>query len=506
MDLHGDPLPPGAIARMGTVRKRNGRRDYSINMRSVSFSPNSDILASGCVDGTIRLWETATGKEIRQWTSGASTVICVAFSPDGQLLASTGDKAVQLWAVPSGKGIRSLQGHAMLTLFVSFSPNGKFVASGSCDNTIRLWSVASGQEIRRLEASQDGFSTLAFSPDGRLLALGGWGPSAVHLWDIDTGRKLRVFPQTRFWTHSVAFCPDGKTLASTTGEDQQTIALWDIATGKEVRRFEDRVPLSRDEEKTRMIDSLAFSPDGKTLVSGEGDHNIYLWEVATGRQRLRLEGHEKVIASVVFSADGRLLASGSADATALVWDYHARGVDNLPALGAISAIEQEALWADMAGEDTGKAYRAMRQLWLAPRAALPLLRAHLQAVEPATKERLANLVKQLDSNTFAVRQTAAQELRKLGGAAEAALRKGLEGEPSAEVRRAANELLAGIESERLLPSAQRLGPLRAVEVLEVIGNAEARQLLAALAAGSSGAYLTEDARGAVQRLAKLPHR
>lgn len=350
-DLNGDPLPPGALARMGEVRFRHvnvqslafspdgkflasggeGIRQWEMAtgkpvrtfgekegwIHSVAYSPDGKIIASGSEGGAVQLWDAATGVELRTLRrdeDGPKSVCAVAFAPDGRTVAAGGyNRTIWLWDTDTGKNSYSLTGHKEEVTSLAFSPDGKTLASAGNDKggyrtELRLWDPATGKAIRTLSGHHGDVCTVAFSPDGKVLASGGFD-ARIHLWDAATGRPIRDFIAHRDWVNALAFSPDGKAIASA-GHDG-AIRLWQTETGTKL------VETTGHEERACAV---AFSPDGKTIVSGGYDGIIRLWETATGKERRPLRGHQSRVAKVTFSPDGKTLATASDDRTVRLWE------------------------------------------------------------------------------------------------------------------------------------------------------------------------------------------
>jgi sugar lactone lactonase YvrE len=464
------------------------RLQHATQVRAVAFSPDGTVLASGAADEKVCLWDTVTGKKLKEFGGQLGSIRAVAFAPDGKTLtAASSDRVIILWDVATGQERNRWIAHRGWVTAVAFSPDGKSLISRGEDGIVRLWDLT-GREIRSFGGLPAGASSVELSPDGRLLASGDKN-NTIHIWETATGRELFQLAGHRSPVTQLVFSPDGKSLASAGQEND--VRLWEVATGLE------RCRLHGTEF---MIFCLAFSPRGRILLTGGMDKMVHLWDLATCQQLPALPGHASTISAISVTHDGRRLATGSHDGTILIWEFPDRRDDDKIHTAGLSSKELEKRWNDLATDDAGRAYQAIWSLAAVPAQTLLLLKTHLQPApvpDPSLGKRITRLVAELDSDDFAVREKATHELEKLGGSAVSVLSHALAGKPSVEARHRMETLLG-----KLAPKKSLLQQQRAVEVLEHIGTREARKVLELMRQGASDAGLAENAKAALERLAK----
>ncbi|NET10702.1 MAG: TIR domain-containing protein, partial [Symploca sp. SIO2B6] len=293
-------------------KERNRLIGHTGAVISVAFSRDGNTIASASWDQTIKLWNLQ-GEELKTLRGHTDWVYQVAFSPDGKTLASASkDNTVKLWNL-QGEELKTLRGHTDWVYQVAFSPDGKTLASASKDNTVKLWNLQ-GEELKTLRGHQGEVSDLAFSPDGKTLASGSYD-NTVKLWNLQ-GEELKTLRGHTGAVSDLAFSLDGKTLAS--GSYDNTVKLWNLQ-GEELETLRGH---------TGVVSDLAFSPDGKTFASGSYDNTVKLWNLQ-GEELETLRGHTGVVSDLAFSPDGKTFASGSYDNTVKLWNLQGEELETL---------------------------------------------------------------------------------------------------------------------------------------------------------------------------------
>ncbi|MDM8561341.1 serine/threonine-protein kinase [Candidatus Parabeggiatoa sp. HSG14] len=273
----------------------------------LAFSPDGQLLASGSWDNTIKLWAVKTGHLLRTLEAHKDLVLSVAFSPNGLLIASgSADHTIKLWDVKTGNVLKMLKEETWIGS-IAFSLDGQILAAEGSDNTIKLWELSTGQVKTTLMGHNNIITSITFSPDGHLLASSSTD-STIKLWKVDTGDVLRTLTGHKKEVLSVAFSPNGKTLAS--GSASSNIKLWNVHNGKTLKTLK---------KHKNWVLSVMFTPDGNTLVSASHDHTIKFWNIQKGKVLLTLEEHENDVNSIAFSPNGRIFASGSRDKIIKFW-------------------------------------------------------------------------------------------------------------------------------------------------------------------------------------------
>eukprot|EP01130_Rhizamoeba_saxonica_P006543 TRINITY_DN2602_c0_g1_i1.p1 TRINITY_DN2602_c0_g1~~TRINITY_DN2602_c0_g1_i1.p1 ORF type:complete len:519 (-),score=108.57 TRINITY_DN2602_c0_g1_i1:80-1636(-) len=295
----------------------------------IKFSPCGKYLATGC-NYSAQIYDSDTGEKIKTFDMGGNNgnagqdgsdlyVRSVVFSPDSTLLATGAeDRTFKLWDIYSKSIVHNFTGHEQDIYSLDFSKDGRLVVSGSGDKTVRIWNIEQKSCMYTLGGDggpTDGITSVAFSPDGRYVVAGSLD-RIVRIWDVETGDLVQNFEGHTDAVYSVAFSPDGRTLAS--GSLDKTLRLWDTSSCPN-GQFLNTLKGHRE-----YVLSVAFSPDGNWLVSGSKDRSVHFWDSRTSVPYLILQGHTNSVISVDLThgdANGAKFATGSGDFSARIWSY-----------------------------------------------------------------------------------------------------------------------------------------------------------------------------------------
>lgn len=516
-----------------TGKERPISSGHTTAINEIVFSADGKTVLTRGIDASLCRWEADTGRPAGAVAAGRRLTTTEGLSPDEKhLLTGTPDGALHLLNAATGQERHTIPGTGQAyTQAVAFTADSRIAAalqslSGQGQQVVRLVDTATGKPGPTITLPAPGqvgvggllvrsrlpARRLIFSPDGRLLLT---DCHPVVVWETATGREHRQLPlgDDEGLRHAV-FTPDGRAVAVETVGGGLTI--WELATGKKRRTLSEApklqaaagavaggvagaaVLVTSARSDSRNPHSLAFAPDGRLLVQAADDGKARVWDVWAGKEVATLTGHQGSLTAAAFSCDGRRLATGGVDTTALVWDaapFRAKLTDRTTAL---PPNRGEKLWADLDDADAARAYEALRALAADPKQAVSLVRGRVKPARAPEATRLKKLIADLDSDDFATRMEAKQELEKLGDVAAPALREALKSAGSAEQRRQLETILSALSSRGVAGEQLRL--VRAVELLETVGSAEAREFLKELAAGAPGANETREARAALTRL------
>jgi WD40 repeat protein len=294
------------------------------------ISRDGRTIVTGHFNGTVKLWELASGRVLRTMDGHTDVVYKGVLSPDEKLLASCSrDGKIKIWDASTGVELRTLTGHTRPVKAVAFSPDGNLIASASNDGTLRVWNVATGRQEQSLihtkaPDTDDSVYSIVFISRGRIIAAGN-GDGTISYWDVATGKEIRLLKGHTAAVFCLAVSSDGRSLAS--GSNDHAVKLWDANSGNEVRTFADK----KMEGVTEEVRAISLSSDGKWLASsdvgftssGNEFHYVYkrvkIWNLKTGQLVLALDQPGFEINGIAFTHDNRLLAGAGADGIIKLW-------------------------------------------------------------------------------------------------------------------------------------------------------------------------------------------
>ncbi len=523
----GKPLYPDTFA-LGHVGE----------VMTIKFTADGKRLASGAADGSVRLWDAASGKarhvwrghETRRampanpWCSLKAGVTALDIAPDGSRVVSAGsEQGLRVWNTRTGKQVHARDAAAAgprrpgPASHRPARPRRRPARPGSVgaqaytgtigrrmiDTRPRLVTcdLTTGKFVGAVPVS--GYAAVFADHGDVLVSEGAVTDAATGRWLARLDVTAAEFPDAEFPDAPYAVTADGALVAATLARHgkengQEFIgpgggAVWEARTGKRVARFPTR----------SWLGGLTFHPDGRHIAVNDLD-GIHLVEVTTGKVAVTFHMPEKIRATttpgsyascLAFSPDGRRLATGHPDGSILIWEVKLPKRRPAP----LGAGEADALWTDLANADAARAWRAVWRLSDFPDAAVPLIRKHVVPVLPAPAEVTRPLLADLDSDVFEKREAATSGLRKLGIRAVPALDAQLAGNVSVETKRRVTALLREIEKTPTVWTAEGLAQVRAVAALARVDSPAARQALDTLAKGVRLAAVTRAARAALGR-------
>ena len=326
LPLLGEPVEQTAIIRAAapttrrsvitssnalSTREIMSLRGHDKPIMTVDFSPDGALLASASSDGSIKLWDPLTYREMATLPN-RDPVFDIAFSPDSRTIASAiaarfgNSSSVTLWDCVTYRPTVSFAQHSAKLYEIVYSPDGARIACACWDHTVTIWDVGAQQQVAALVGHAGTVSSVSFSPDGKRLVSSSWD-GTIKLWDIEAHEVIAALDGHQDQVNDVIYSPNGALIASVSADE--TVRLWDAAAFEPLAVFEQGTPVWR----------CAFSPDSRVLASGSMTGAIKLWCVEDRKDLATLVGHAKPVLSLAFSPDGTIMASGARDGAIKLW-------------------------------------------------------------------------------------------------------------------------------------------------------------------------------------------
>lgn len=507
--------------------RRSARKEGFEGLCCLALTPDGKHLALAGDDHCIRFWDTATLRECTPFPRGhLRPVVALAVSPEASWLASADDGedgTFRIWDLATGKQLHLFRVGSQVGA-LTLSPHGDVLVYTNVSELIRCCDPITGRQRRQLVLHEEPVSGrdhpyfFASSVDGKYLLVHARWPGLCHqdprVYKFSFGlRKPLIFADlshggntvssvldknVRFWDlvagkiRCVAFSPDGNFVA--TAERDGSIGVWVVKEGRLLRNCPK--PL----DSSQRVYSIAFSLDSKMLVAGTASGVVQLWEVETGKLRRRFVGHRGVVHAVSFCRSGQAVVSGSEDTTLLVWDVTGQLLNDAKHRTPLTTEQLGNLWTNLGDADARKAYDALCSLLASPSGVPAFILRRIRLSFQYDRTQVEKWVAQLDDEQFAVREEAKRKLKELGDQAEPALQSAMKRSSSVEQRRRVQELLSHLNRSTHPP--ERILALRTVELLERIGTTEAKDALRIIAKESPGIVIQQNAEAALLRLAR----
>ena len=292
------------------------------SVRAVSFSPDGEFIASGGTDKSIRIWNTLTGAEVGNLRDPSSGIATLAYRPDGkQLVSGNSSGMLQVWNAMSGEQVRAWKGHTGSVSCIALSQNGQLVASVGSDNLVNVWDAESGR-ARNVFRGHTSFVTSVGFVGERIVS--GSYDYQLKIWETKPPRSMRYLRSPNNQFNGLAISPDGKQVAGAAGSitnvdgvrkgqgSQQELMVWDVSSGQAIHSVRGH--------NGNGVSCVAFSPDGRRIVTGSYDTTLKVRDAATAEEVYALAGHKQFVLSAAYRPDGRQIASGDENGTIIIWD------------------------------------------------------------------------------------------------------------------------------------------------------------------------------------------
>jgi WD40 repeat protein len=383
----------GHVWEIATGRELLVLRGHGAPVRRAAFSPDGKTIVTTSADGTARVWEVSTtlntgavsGREQRILSGHTGIVTSAAFNREGtSIVTVSDDRTVRLWEVTINRDLMVLKGHSSGVNQIVFSANGQLAATASADTTVRVWETASGRELRTLQGHTRFVNSVDFSPNGQFL-LTGSDDHTARVWSMTSGQTLLTLKGHLAAINSAVFSPDGSSpsgdIRLATASDDSVARVWNVTAALTSGAGASEVAALQGH--TGGINDIAYSPNGRQLVTGSADKTVRVWDATSGRSVRVLQGHKDAVTSVAFSRDGRFIVSASTDLTVRVWDASSGNT--------VAVLHGHTQWINSATFSPDGKYiisasddRTARIWEVASQSAIATLRGHTSAIKSAT--------------------------------------------------------------------------------------------------------------------------